>query len=472
MSAWYYTKDGKTKIGPVTAAQLKELARSGQLGPTDMVRREDMPKWMPASRVQGIFPANDQAAPPPTPSKPVPPPPLPPPAPEENPPQQGNGILGVALATWQGWSWKVRAAVGGGLALFFILAIMCGGGGGGGRSGRHGKPTEVEDVDFSGVDYSVPEVDYSKGPNGETVMRRRGEGFDPHTRKPYTESGFERNGQFVRHGMTVFWNSISADRAVLEGDQKFGDEFYYDGKLHGRRTAWYDSLSGKQGPKKLETSFLDDLAHGKETKWYQNGNKESETYLYKDKKHGPFQNWWENGQQGKKGAYKDGQEHAKWTYWHENGKLKAEKTYATGKLHGRCVEYYANGEKSKEETIINGLNEGEFIRWHENGQKALEGSYKAGRKEGKWIGWHPGGEKALEGSFEEGSGSQTEYYGKESGGNVHAVVVFVKGEKVSELAYYPAITLGRRGEAIGPNHKMYEMKNGRMTQYDVDGSVK
>lgn len=61
MSDWYYTRDGKQKIGPLTTAQLRELARSGQLLPSDMVKREGMPKWEQAAHVKGLFDETDQA---------------------------------------------------------------------------------------------------------------------------------------------------------------------------------------------------------------------------------------------------------------------------------------------------------------------------------------------------------------------------------------------------------------------------
>jgi len=46
-SEWFYTRDGKSKAGPVASAQLKALARSGQLLPTDMVWKEGMAQWKP-----------------------------------------------------------------------------------------------------------------------------------------------------------------------------------------------------------------------------------------------------------------------------------------------------------------------------------------------------------------------------------------------------------------------------------------
>ncbi|MBX9582947.1 MAG: DUF4339 domain-containing protein [Gemmataceae bacterium] len=41
---WYYTKDRQTTLGPVSSGQLNEMARTGGLAPTDLVRKDGMPK--------------------------------------------------------------------------------------------------------------------------------------------------------------------------------------------------------------------------------------------------------------------------------------------------------------------------------------------------------------------------------------------------------------------------------------------
>ena len=46
---WYYTSEGK-QMKPVSGAELKQLAASGLLRPTDLVWTEGMPKWVRASR--------------------------------------------------------------------------------------------------------------------------------------------------------------------------------------------------------------------------------------------------------------------------------------------------------------------------------------------------------------------------------------------------------------------------------------
>lgn len=53
---WYYTGDGERR-GPVTSAELKQLAASGVITPDDLVWREGMKKWTPARKVQGLHSA-------------------------------------------------------------------------------------------------------------------------------------------------------------------------------------------------------------------------------------------------------------------------------------------------------------------------------------------------------------------------------------------------------------------------------
>jgi hypothetical protein len=82
---WYYAKDGE-KLGPITAAQLKALASSSELAPSDLIWREGMPEWTPASKAKGLFP--QQGEPPPLPSEKAGPPP--PPA-DAGPPSPPSG---------------------------------------------------------------------------------------------------------------------------------------------------------------------------------------------------------------------------------------------------------------------------------------------------------------------------------------------------------------------------------------------
>jgi len=65
---WHYSKGGE-RHGPVSSDQLRQLAASGQLGPTDLVWRDGMAEWQKASSVKGLFPrrASGPGEPPPIP---------------------------------------------------------------------------------------------------------------------------------------------------------------------------------------------------------------------------------------------------------------------------------------------------------------------------------------------------------------------------------------------------------------------
>jgi hypothetical protein len=54
-SEWFYTLNGEQSPTPATSEQLRQFAASGQLLPTDMVWREGMPNWVPASSIKGLF---------------------------------------------------------------------------------------------------------------------------------------------------------------------------------------------------------------------------------------------------------------------------------------------------------------------------------------------------------------------------------------------------------------------------------
>lgn len=68
---WFYARNGQ-KNGPVAGSILKQLARSGELSLSDLVWREGMTEWAPASKVKGLFPEGVVAvAPPPLPTSPL-----------------------------------------------------------------------------------------------------------------------------------------------------------------------------------------------------------------------------------------------------------------------------------------------------------------------------------------------------------------------------------------------------------------
>jgi hypothetical protein len=53
---WYYSNNGQ-QMGPVSGAQLRQLAASGRLARTDLVWTPGMSHWAPAESTRGLFPA-------------------------------------------------------------------------------------------------------------------------------------------------------------------------------------------------------------------------------------------------------------------------------------------------------------------------------------------------------------------------------------------------------------------------------
>src|SRR5437763_12616248 len=59
---YFYSPDGRTKVGPLPLDELRRLARAGELKPTHMILPENTGKWQPASSMAELF------APAPTPA--------------------------------------------------------------------------------------------------------------------------------------------------------------------------------------------------------------------------------------------------------------------------------------------------------------------------------------------------------------------------------------------------------------------
>ena len=67
MVMWYYSENGQRK-GPISEDDLKQLATSGKLKPTDKVWKKGMASWAAASSIEGLpFPSHAASEPPPLP---------------------------------------------------------------------------------------------------------------------------------------------------------------------------------------------------------------------------------------------------------------------------------------------------------------------------------------------------------------------------------------------------------------------
>jgi len=52
---WYIAQNGQ-RVGPISEAELRQQAAAGKIQPSDMIWKQGMDKWVPASKVKGLFP--------------------------------------------------------------------------------------------------------------------------------------------------------------------------------------------------------------------------------------------------------------------------------------------------------------------------------------------------------------------------------------------------------------------------------
>ncbi len=108
---WYYAEQGQQR-GPVAFEELQALAASGRLRPSDLVWREGLPEWVPASTQPGLFAAPPQSPAPLPPQRPTFTPAYEPRPPFYRPPPPSGGGAG----------WMVILAGG---AVFVLLGVLC-----------------------------------------------------------------------------------------------------------------------------------------------------------------------------------------------------------------------------------------------------------------------------------------------------------------------------------------------------------
>ncbi len=66
MQDWYYSLDGKNKVGPVSKEELVDFINKGRLNSKTLVWQEGMSEWVHISTIDSLFPRD---VPPPLPNK-------------------------------------------------------------------------------------------------------------------------------------------------------------------------------------------------------------------------------------------------------------------------------------------------------------------------------------------------------------------------------------------------------------------
>lgn len=344
---WFIISNGR-RVGPYTAAEMKEHAATGHLLPIDLVIKDGMDKPVPAAKVKGLFappPAGATTAPTGSQrggSRPD--------AVTKSPPATASRSIAVTSARHSDSSStperppapasranrrghrRLLFAGAGVVALVLVavvVAVMAGGGrkppaaeagvpgpaavaGGGTTRDGTTRDDKGEVPDFSKVDYSLDtsKLDYEKGPGGQPLVSKKD--IAPGTSGLLREiRGYEAgDGGLVQHGVTT-------------------------------------------------------VRYGPPT-----NAKAEECHYIAGKQHGPIIAWYENGQKRWEGAMKAGKKHGKWMEWQADGKPLAENWFLNGVQHGTAVEYHPNGVKAYESSFVDGVEHGRRTEYWDTGTEA------------------------------------------------------------------------------------------------------
>jgi antitoxin component YwqK of YwqJK toxin-antitoxin module len=429
---WHYSKNGK-RFGPVSVQRLKELAARGEIGPADLVWKEGMPQWVPASKIKGLLPGSAAVTnKPSTSTSPAAPAKFSPSAKQPTKKAETQRDDSELPKPKAGLSTNAKVLAVGGVALVGILVIgtilaISGWMLFGGKSnsspqakadGADFKKSQSQDnktkqgeqpkgkmppdttanlPDFAKVDYTVPfaekdydydfsKVDYSKGPKGQPLEQRAV--FELHNKQTVPQrprnpgqinfrivsTGFVNSeGKFIKHGIeSVYTNK---ERAILASEElppnpKFADQ-----------NRWKFDSDEDQADGFISVKFAEKIM---------------ERYYYDGEPHGPIKMWLPVQEL----RLQELQLPIAKTTRNQRlpGDVSFEGFFVNGKAHGKNT-LWAKGPqdpknyfkqptyKQSEKWNIKGVLHGPDRRWHDDGSKAWEGWWKNGKMHGKWEWW-------------------------------------------------------------------------------------
>jgi antitoxin component YwqK of YwqJK toxin-antitoxin module len=405
-------QQGRQRFGPVSGQQLKELAATGQLAPADLVWKEGMAQWLPASRINGLLPSSGTTS-----AQVKSGPPAKPPKKESSHEDERPG-----KKPWL--SVRAKALMIGGSALAGLVLLVGVGLFIAGRSksqpqakadgGDTKKPapsevgtTKSKDQsnpeakavlpDFAQVDYSVPfsekdyaydfsKVDFARGPKGQPLEQRAT--FELHNKQTVTQrprnpgqinfrivsSGYVNGeGTFVKHGVeSVYTNK---ERAILTSEElppnpKFADQNRW--KFDSDDDQADGFISVKFAEKIAERHYFDGELHGPMKMWFPVQElrlQELQLPIAKTTRNQRLP-----GDVSFSGFFVNGKAHGKNTLWAKGPQ--------DPKNYFKQPTY-----KQAEKWNLKGVLHGPDRRWHEDGSKAWEGWWKDGKMHGKWEWW-------------------------------------------------------------------------------------
>ena len=354
---WFFSKSGQ-QLGPVSSEQLKQLADSGHLQPSDLVWRDGMGQWVEARKIKGLFPVQTTQAPlfpPPVPS-------LPDdlawiesvnqsstthsPAATPTPGRVSSSTKAAVAAERRKSNaiqiWKMVGFVGAiaaGLIVLIAIDFFSG----------HDQQTPPTSQAASVANRShrdpldggapptytgplPPKRDYSKGPKGEVPrpftmcwVKDGQEVESLNGQLGTTVKGHEivlANGNSVYHGRITWTNDIGPldssdllDAAIHSFLRGTGEMYFWNGIPEGTLRQWYPD-----GKKWIEMTYVGGRKNGLLRMWYDNGTQKCEGLYEDDMPDGTWTTWYRDGRLGWKTPFKNGIKKSS-SRWDEDGLL-------------------------------------------------------------------------------------------------------------------------------------------------------
>ena len=231
-----------------------------------------------------------------------------------------------------------------------------------------------------------------------------------------------------------------------------------DNKKNGK----YTTFTASGTPISI-VNFYNDLKHGEEVLFFNNGKKKSSIEYAANNPLGKFKFWNDAGVLIQKGSYDTlikvfGNRpnevskllSGKYESYFQNGKKEKESYYVKGKLNGLSKEWYPSGKPKYKVEYKNGLVYGKEIAWFENGNKSKETEvYQQENNKGNYV-------KPLL------NGNQFHYYENGKLRSVQTYTHFLPHGKWAEYANNGKLVSEKNyqaGQLIGDDISYYENGN-------------
>jgi antitoxin component YwqK of YwqJK toxin-antitoxin module len=163
------------------------------------------------------------------------------------------------------------------------------------------------------------------------------------------------------------------------------------------QTKYYEN-----GNKQSELTYVAGVMDGEAHFWFEDGKKDIDGYFVNDLQDGLWTYWRTDGTKGNEGNYIKGKMEARWTFWYSNGKIWKEVDYTKGLKDGTWNVFYENGVQFRLGQFENDYEVGEWKEWYADGTLAMQGIYNLGVMTGTWTTWHENGEKKSEIEYKDG----------------------------------------------------------------------